>query len=161
MLRLVTWWKIFHREVYLLPLIAFCNYNPQVICAMMWVIIPVHSTWGRFVKCERQWTPSKGFTKKIVVVKYQTKRSGGMRPTERRKLISGNSLVVIYSSAGKVSPGNKYWSGYIKSFLFRSFFSRISPSSILENKFDSSMFVLYVRGKKTAFEIEILPTGKI
>ena len=49
---------------------------------------------------------------------------------------------------------------FSKSFHFRPFHPRYPLSSILENKFDSSMFALYVRQKKTTFEIQILPTVK-
>ena len=166
MLRLVTWWKNFHRKVCLLPLIASCNYNPRVICAND---VSNYSCTLYSREICRMWetvNPSKGFTKKKKLWASNSRQWDHElirrnAAYEKTKLISGNSLVLIYSSAGKVSPGNKYWSGYIKSFHFRSFSLEFRLHQFSKTNFWLwHVCVIHQRKKKATKEIEILPTVK-
>ena len=166
MLRLVTWWKNFHRKVCLLPLIASCNYNPRVICAND---VSNYSCTLYSREICRMWetvNPSKGFTKKkncgrLIPDNEITSWSGGMLPTKRRNWYREIPLLSFIAPPVRFRPGTNI--DLVTSSLSISdhFLSNFAFINSRKQIFDSGMYVLHIREKKKATkEIEILPTVK-
>ena len=108
-----------HRKISLLSLIASRNYIPRVICANDASNQSCAIYSREICRVPETVNPIGGVSIKnlgrLMTDNEITSWSGGIRPMKRRKVISGNSSVVRYSSVTKVTSNTRtliYWRNY-------------------------------------------------